>query len=520
MRKIFPALFLLCSLFSLAPEVPAGDLPAQAGKARAALVFSKRCMDAWLALADPGTGLLPQHVRGPGLWTPENSAADLYPFLVLASRFLDRPLFETRMRKILEAEILYTDRVDRLPDAWSFLKRGFLRPEPDMGRIIFGASEYVKDGLLPVMDVLGRGPWFERARGLVEDIMKHAPVKTRFGPIPAEGAEVDGEMLQSLSRLYCATGDRRYRDWACGIADAWFFEVLPANNGLPVHSWEFEKHRPIRDVLSLNDHGNEIVGGLAELYTVLSRKDPARAARYEKPFRRMLKELLSWCRNEDGLWYSLVRPRDRKVLRKGTPDTWGYALTAVYMGWLTLRDQACRKAVRKALSSLPKPAYARWNGADSYADSIEGALLLLKWEPDPGAASWVDRTMERLLALQRPDGIVEGWYGDGNSIRTALMYALWKSRGTWAEPWREDLGLAAEETPGGGLRIYLETRKPWKGVLHFDFPRHVENLGLPLDYPRLNQYPEFFTVKLAGRYLVKGPGGKRAAAGALLRRGL
>ncbi len=520
MRNVLSLLFFFSFLFPSAAPARARDLPAQARRARAALRFSRRCMDAWLARADPRTGLLPQNVRGPGLWTPENSAADLYPFLVLASRFLDRPLFEGRMREILEAEILYTNRLDRLPDAWSFLRRGFLRDEPDLGRILFGASEYVKDGLLPVMDVLGRGPWFERARGLVEDIMKHAPVKTRFGPIPDEGAEVCGEMLQSLSRLFCATGDERYRDWACRIADAWFFEVLPANNGLPVHFWDFGKHEPVRDALSLNDHGNEIIGGLAELYTVLSKKDPSRAARYEKPFRRMLKELLSWCRNEDGLWYSLVRPRDRKVLRKGTPDTWGYALTAVYMGWLTLRDPACREAVRKALSSIGKPAYAKWNGADSYADSIEGALLLLRWEPDRGAASWVDRTMERLLALQRPDGIVEGWYGDGNSIRTALMYALWKSRGTWAEPWREDLGLAAEEIPGGGLRVYLEAGKPWKGVLHFDFPRHIENLDLPLDYPRLNQYPEYFTVKLAGRYLVKGPRGERAAAGALLRRGL
>ena len=517
------ACFVLLSFFPAAPRAgtdPGSGLPARAEKARKALVFSKKCMDAWLALADERTGLLPQNERGPGVWTPENSAADLYPFLVLASRFLDRPLFEGRMREILDAEIFHTDRLDRLPDAWSFRRRGFLRDEPDTGRIIFGASEYVKDGLLPVMDLLGRGPWFERARGLVEDIMKHAPVRTRFGPIPDEGAEVCGEMLQSLSRLYCATGDGRYLDWACRIGDAWFFEVLPANHGLPVHSWDFERHRALRDVLSLNDHGNEIVGGLAELYTVLARKDKRRAARYEKPFRRMLRELLSWCRNEDGLWYSLVRPQDRAVLRKGTPDTWGYALTAVYMGWLSLGDRACREAVRRALASLPKPAYAKWNGADSYADSIEGALLLLKWERDPGAESWVDGTMERLLALQRSDGIIEGWYGDGNSIRTALMFALWKSRGTWVEPWREDLALAAEETEGGGLRVYLESKRPWKGILHFDFPRHVENLGLPLDYPRLNQFPEYFTVDLAGRYLVKGLPGEKAVAGSLLRRGL
>jgi hypothetical protein len=35
-------------------------------------------------------------------------------------------------------------------DTWSFVKRDFRDDRPDLGRIIFGGSEYVKDGLLPL----------------------------------------------------------------------------------------------------------------------------------------------------------------------------------------------------------------------------------------------------------------------------------------------------------------------------------------------------------------------------------
>jgi hypothetical protein len=35
---------------------------------------------------------------------------------------------------------------------------------------------------------------------------------------------------------------------------------------------------------------------------------------------------------------------------------------------------------------------------------------------------------------------------------------------------------------------------PWTGKILFDRPRHREYLHLPTDYPRLNQFPEWFTA--------------------------
>ena len=41
--------------------------------------------------------------------------------------------------------------------------------------MIFGASEYAKDGLIPIVEITGRDyPWFDRMRELTDDMFKHA----------------------------------------------------------------------------------------------------------------------------------------------------------------------------------------------------------------------------------------------------------------------------------------------------------------------------------------------------------
>ena len=102
---------------------------------------------------------------------------------------------------------------------------------------------------------------------------------------------------------------------------------------------------------------------------------------------------------------------------------------------------------------------------------------------------------------QRADGVVEGWYGDGNSARTAIMYALMKARGLTVQPWRTDVRLGAVEA-GGRLYVSLYSAKPWSGRLVFDRPRHKVQMRLPIDYPRINQFPEWFTVHPARRYTI------------------
>lgn len=498
------ALLILLTLAAKTEAKPGSPWQAAEKNSQASQECFTRChrlVEAWLRHQDAETALLPQNLQSP-LWTPENSAADLWPFFVLTAYFTDESLFQGILRQTLRDEIAYTTRLDRLPDAFSLESHSFARPSVSLPAVLFGASEYAKDGLLPLVEVMGRTVWFHRLREILDDIFKNAPVATDFGPIPSDSTEVNGEMLQSLARLFFATGDRRYLAWAERIGEAYFLEMLPRNNGLPAHQWDFTNHRPISDLLSLNDHGNEIVGGLSELLVAVTYADPPKAEAYREPMRRMLDTLLDHARNEDGLWFGLIRPSTLEVQNRGTPDTWGYALNAVYTFYLLTGEEKYRSAVAQALSNLNQEKYLNWGGADAFADSIESGIVLLNRLPVPEGLAWLEAIVPTFLAKQREDGIVEGWHGDGNYARTALMVALYKTQGVFVRPWRADVRLGAARQ-GETLCLHLAADEAWEGRLIFDLPRHREHWNLPLNYPRLNEFPEWFTVEPTRLYQVE-----------------
>ena len=169
------------------------------------------------------------------------------------------------------------------------------------------------------------------------------------------------------------------------------------------------------------------------------------------------------------------------------------------------RHRAYRDAVRTVLGNLRgKYVGACWadKSADGFADSIEGAINLFNREPNTSAAEWADSQTRMMWSIQKPDGIIEGWHGDGNFARTSLMYALWKTQGVTAEPWRSDLRFGAVRE-GGTVYLTVTADQPWEGRLVFDRPRHKLLMHLPLDYTRINQFPEWFTVQDKARYQVK-----------------
>jgi len=152
----------------------------------------------WLNLADPVSGLVPQNIKNL-YWNAKDAAADNYPFMVLTASMTDRPMFDGIMLDMLNTEIRLTSRLGRLPDTYDFIKQDFLDSLFDINRIIFGSSEYVKDGLLPITEWLGPSPWSERMMGILDDMWKYAPVDTPYGKIVSENVEVNGEMLQTLT---------------------------------------------------------------------------------------------------------------------------------------------------------------------------------------------------------------------------------------------------------------------------------------------------------------------------------
>jgi hypothetical protein len=172
--------------------------------------------------------------------------------------------------------------------------------------------------------------------------------------------------------------------------------------------------------------------------------------------------------------------------------------------WLLDKTGVYREAVRKALSNLKgKYVGACWDdkSADGFADSIEGAINLFNREPVPSAADWIESQIRMMWAIQKPDGVIEGWHGDGNFARTSLMYALWKTQGTTVQPWRADVRFGAVRE-SDAIYITIVSDQPWQGRLVFDQPRHKLLMHLPMDYTRINQFPEWFTVETNKKYEV------------------
>jgi hypothetical protein len=421
---------------------------------------------------------------------------------------------------IIPIEKKLTQRLGVLPDWYSITNRAFFHTNADLPRLIFNGAEYCKDGLLPMTEVMGRGPWFDRMIELTQAIFKHAPVKTDFGLLPADDTEVNGDILQTLARLYSMTREAKYLEWAERIGDAYCFEVLPKNGGLPAYRWDFTKHEVLRDSLNLNDHGNELIGGLAELYVLTRAFDPQKADRYRAPLAGMFHRLLAKARNEDGLWFNLIKSSTGEPLNPATPDTWGYALSATATFGTATSDPVLLNAVTNALRNIDRPRYLQWNDADAYADAIEGALYLLNRYPVREGFDWMEKMLPLFLGKQRDNGIVEGWYGDGNYARTALLAARYYTQGALCRPWRSDLRFGAMRD-GEALRIALTAEKDWEGRILFDQPRHRQILNLPVNYPRLNEWSEWFTVETGRRYQVKaGNARPEERTGAELAQGL
>jgi hypothetical protein len=393
------------------------------------------------------------------------------------------------MLNMLRTETRLTSRIGSLPDTYSFTKQDFHESRENLSRIIFGSSEYVKDGLLPLTEWIGPSPWSERMINILNDLWLRAPVETKYGKIISRSQEINGEMLQTLSRVYWMTGERKYLDRALRLGDYYLLGGYhPTRN---------------EDALRLRDHGCEIVSGLCELYATVNYAMPGKNTVYRAPVHQMLDDILRFGRNEHGLFYNTFSSRTGRH-DGGLADTWGYNLNGFYTVYLIDKTEAYRQAVQKVLGNL-NDYYKnyQWEGssADGYADSIEGAINLYNREPVDSAAKWIDSQTKVMWDMQQPDGVIEGWHGDGNFARTTIMYCLWKTKGLTIRPWREDVVFGADRE-GDTLRVYISSDRSWRGKLLFDTPRHKIVMNMPLDWPRINQFPEWFTVEQNKRYMI------------------
>ena len=448
----------------------------------------------WLAIADSVTGLIPRNINDDlsiDIWNAKDCAADNYPFMVLTSALLDRKLFEGRMSEMLASEIRLTSRIGPLPDTYSFSKRGFASNDTIMSDIIFGSAEYVKDGLIPLTEWLGPSRWSDRMISIIDEAWKHAEMDTPYGKILSDDPEVNGDMLQSLSRIYWITGNKKYLEYAIRLGD---YYLLGSNH--PTKNFK---------VLRLRDHGCEIVSGLCELYATVTFADPVKRDLYKVPVHEMLDRILETGRNDDGLFYNSIDPVKGLPVNSEIADNFGYTLNGFYTVYLLDKEERYRDAVIKANGILNEKyrSYA-WEGtsSDGYADAIEGALNLYTREPLEETGKWIDSEINVMWDKQQSSGIIEGWHGDGNFARTTIMYCLWKTQGTYLIPWNEGLEIGAVQNDNS-LYLSVNSRDKWEGRLMFDRRRHKEFMHLPIDWPRINQFPEYFTIEPGKNYRIR-----------------
>jgi hypothetical protein len=357
---------------------------------------------------------------------------------------------------------------------------------------------------------------------MVADAMDQAAVDSRFGKLPANDAETNGDLLQVLARLGNTTGDPRFVDWARRIADAYLEEVIPGSHGVPSGKWDFTAHTGDQR-LRLRDHGNELVVGVVLQYANEQRWKTPRAEKWRPVIATMLDRILASA-NADGMLYNEVDTATLKPFGPQLSDNWGYIYGAVYTFYQATGDAKYRDAVLNVLKNLPKYRRHVWEprpqdqglplgSFDGYADAIESALYLVAREPVPEALEWIESEMQVMLAMQQPDGHVEYWYGEGNFNRTAMLYALMQSRGVRPARWQPGVQVGAvQDGPRLHLSLALPATTP-ETTIRFDFARHRRVLNLDRNYVRLNEFPEWFVVDENTLYRLR-PTTSPAAAGA------
>ena len=463
-------------------QVPAFD---RAGKSADIAGYTISKVQRWLhevALKkiEPDSGLY----HPDGNFNYQDAWADCYPFLVWAAWLTDLDALNGPVRGALHAEIKHC-------------KKGFFTDPKNT----YGGSEYVKDGLIAIVEVTGKDEWFDRMKVIEDEIWAEPTIDTKYGRIPSTNIEVNGEQIQALARLYTMTGEKKYLKWAERLADHYLLKG------------DFVPHR-------LRDHGCEIIGGLGLLLGVESVHNPTKAKQYLPHMKKMLETVLEKGTNEDGIMHDGLGPKGR------LSDGWGYNYVA-YLCYDMVAGRPVYKArIEQVLRNLAKPIYQNYqwegNSIDGFADSVEGGIYIMNRLPVPEGLAWADREVSANIVYTEKKGHLWGTMKlQSNGVRTAIMHALMHTCGTIARPWRQGLALGASRTKEG-LAIVLKSENSYRGKLVFDIPRHRIYIGFKHDWPRMNTMPEWFTVEPGKDYVVRSiaGGSEKTYTGRQLHEGL
>ena len=462
----------------------ANEAAANAALAHPLLLRSRAWLTAERTHIDATSGLLMDTLDLSATWSTRDTAADIYPFFTWEAHLLDPAVFEGEARAMLEFERHNTldASTGRLPyDFNTLTQRRVLR---DVNDPHFGAAEYAKDGLTPIVELVGRGPFSDRMQEIELDSFSYGRWMAAAGALPINNLEVSGDHMQTLPRLYAMTGDARFLRYAERIAEQYLVN---------------DSYRPV----DLRDHGCEIIGGFALLYAVERQINAPIAARYETLLRNMIDYIVDYGLTPEGMMPNSAHTATRGPLAadRGTlSDNWGQNYVAFLIYADLTGDSRYYGYVDHALGSLADPTFDDYpwqeTNIDGLADSMEGAMYLLANRNVPAGERWID-SQSRYLATR-------GWGPDkygANANRTATLYVRAKTRGAWVRPWRDDVQWGASAVPNGVV-VSVSAERAWEGRVTFDPPRHRQIMGFARDYPRMNYLPSYFVVEPDARYRV------------------
>ncbi|MEQ9454149.1 MAG: hypothetical protein RLN76_06095 [Phycisphaeraceae bacterium] len=473
-----------------------------------ALRRAKSTFDSWMGMRHAESKLFPESWLE-AEWNYRNTAADFFCFQFHVAAYLGLDELSL-MRETIEAERAISGPDSLAHAASSETGRVLLASSehPIFGARgpIFGTSEYAKDGLLSLYEGTGDEQVRGRLVEVMDVILASSQHESRYGLIPSSNSEVNGEVLQVLGRMSLVVDRPAYAEMQARLTDAIVGQMMVKTGGLPVHSYDFEADEVEEGLLSLRDHGNEIIAGLTESYAlaVARRDEPVwaeRAGRWAEPIGRMLELVLEHGRDERGLIVNEIDPVTYAITDLKPSDNWGYVLNGV----LLFADAAERHgviaedrlmAMRDEVMAVAEAVAAtdgfRWQGAsmDGYADAIESALYLSAYYPRTAGVllPWVDRQIGIMFDMQAADGFVSQGYLDGNYMRTSLMYAELRSGGWKMQPWEPGTRVGLAEK-GGRVVIVVESDGGYEGRLVRGRSSQPISEALPWRWARLNSWP-------------------------------
>jgi len=491
------AFLLMPPAYALAEE---SDVPWAVASERAEIFAqcagnARQIVLGWLEhRRDPETHLYSRGRR----WDWHNEAADHYSSLVLVGWCIEPEWIQPggTLHTTLQNAKRLCVTPSGIPATYD-LQTGTQGPS-SVGR----HAEWLRDGLIRIVEVLGTdNDWCREMVRLVDAILSAAPSRGGLARL-AGGAEAQGNLLQTLARLYVMSGNQRYLEAAEELADTYLLDDPIAAVGR-FHS---------------GDHNCELVPGLAELFVVKSKLGRPKANAYRDSLRKLLDRILEVGRHpETGLWYRSVDLRTGAADTENlSPDTWGYVLFAYENFDQATGEGRYTEAIRKPMIWLTghRPDYdhlkttlwPRSSSMDDWSDSYESMIVLWNRRRDvPRAVEWLDwATHQGGHRRNRPDspfGPGDGGHFDGSTARTLCLHAMLCSQGIRPVPCPDGLGLGAVPD-GNGLAIVVRSDRPYRGKLCFDGPRN-EYPTTTVDWARINEMPQWFVVRAEGGYRVQ-----------------